>query len=299
METTFLHTTGISGRFYFAQYVEGLTFDSNFKSFTLPKKIKYVAYCDDFGPMNMSCIVDFIRMLDSLLATYKDKTLVLCVEAGRRRLTNAVFLIGAYMIRRQNKAPAEISESFRWLGPDQIEQYSDATYSEPDFRLQLIDCWRGLEKGMTHGWVRFAGSDCMWGEIDVDEYRHYDDPANGDLQEVVPGKFIALKGPVALPSDREYRDDARGVRSFSPAFYAEILRSMGVSTVVRLNEPRYPAEALTSRGFAHHSLEFPDCTCPPTPSSPPSSASSTPRPARWRCTATPGWAGQARSSRCT
>jgi cell division cycle 14 len=103
----------------------------------------------------------------------------------------------------------------------------------------------------------------MWGEIDVDEYRHYDNPANGDLQEVVPGKFVALKGPVASLDDRDYHDDARGARSFSPAFYAEILYDMGVSTVVRLNEPRYAAEALTSRGFAHHSLEFPDCTCPP------------------------------------
>ncbi len=38
---------------------------------------------------------------------------------------------------------------------------------------------------------------------------------------------------------------------------------MGVSTVVRLNEPRYPAEALTSQGLTLHSLEFPDCTPPP------------------------------------
>jgi cell division cycle 14 len=30
-----------------------------------------------------------------------------------------------------------------------------------------------------------------------------------------------------------------------------------------LNKSQYAAEALTSRGFAHHSLGFPDCTCPP------------------------------------
>jgi hypothetical protein len=34
------------------------------------------------------------------------------------------------------------------------------------------------------------------------------------------------------------------VRSFSPAFYAEILHYMGVSDVVRLNEPRYHLRAL-------------------------------------------------------
>ena len=57
--------------------------------------------------------------------------------------------------------------------------------------------------------------------------------------------------------------NARGARSFSPSYYADILFDMGVSTVVRLNEPRYAAEALASQGFAHHSLEFPDCACPP------------------------------------
>jgi cell division cycle 14 len=115
---------------------------------------------------------------------------------------------------------------------------------------------------MQQGWVRFGGSHHMWGMIDVDEFRHHDNPANGDLQEVVPSKFVALRGPVDL-GGAEYRDSASGARAFSPAFYAETLRGMGVSTVVRLNEPQYPAEALTSRGFAHHSLEFPDCTPPP------------------------------------
>jgi cell division cycle 14 len=143
-----------------------------------------------------------------------------------------------------------------------MQSYRDATYSRPDFALQLIDCWRGLDKGMRHGWVRYAGSHHMWGDIDVDEYRHYDDPANGDLQEVVPGKFVALKGPVDL-GGAEYCDHASGARTFSPGFCGEILRGMGVSTVVRLNEARYPAEALTSQGLELHSLEFPDCTSPP------------------------------------
>jgi hypothetical protein len=166
------------------------------------------------------------------------------------------------MILKQGKSPDAVDACFRWLDEDQMQSYRDATYSRPDFALQLIDCWRGLDKGMRHGWVRYAGSHHMWGDIDVDEYRHYDDPANGDLQEVVPGKFVALKGPVDL-GGAEYCDHASGARTFSPGFCGEILRGMGVSTVVRLNEARYPAEALTSQGLELHSLEFPDCTSPP------------------------------------
>jgi cell division cycle 14 len=263
MEKPFLQTTGISEKVVLAQYVEGLVFGVNFKCTYLPRRIKYHAYCDDFGPMSMYCIVDFIRTLDTLLDSLVDRRLVLCIDAGRRNLTNAVFLIGSYMILKQSKCATEVSKTFHWLDTDQIEPYRDATYSVPDFSLQLIDCWRGLEKGMKRGWVRCAGSDYMWGKIDVDEYHHYDDPANGDLQEVVPGKFVAFKGPVALPDGRDYLDEASGARNFSPAFYAEIFRGMGVSTVVQLNEPRYQADDLTSRGFAHHRLDFPDCTSPP------------------------------------
>ncbi len=42
--------------------------------------------------------------------------------------------------------------------------------------------------------------------------RRNDDPANGELQEVVPGKFVALKGPVATPDGRESLEVAEGQR---------------------------------------------------------------------------------------
>ena len=38
---------------------------------------------------------------------------------------------------------------------------------------------------------------------------------------------------------------------------------MGVTDVVRLCAPRYPAAAFTSRGLRHHDLPFDDCACPP------------------------------------
>ena len=260
----FPHST-IIGRVYLTQGTDCLPLIEPFHLFTLDSSISYQGFCDDFGPMNMSCIVDFIRLLDAKLGALEspDENIVLSVDQDKRSLTNAVFLLGTYMIQQLDKSSTVVSESFDWLDSDLMEPYRDASYARADFALELIDCWRGLEKGMLHGWVRYGGSDFMWGEIDVDEYRHYGSPANGDLQAVVPGKLVALKGPVGLPDGLSYHDDARGVRSFSPAFYHEILHALGVSTVVRLNEPRYAAEALTSAGFAHHTLEFPDRTCPP------------------------------------
>ena len=41
------------------------------------------------------------------------------------------------------------------------------------------------------------------------------------------------------------------------------LKDMNVTSVVRLNEPRYDADAFTSHGFQHFGLFFEDCTAPP------------------------------------
>ena len=97
----------------------------------------------------------------------------------------------------------------------------------------------------------------------MDEYTHYDDPLNGDLHEVVPGKFIAFKGPVDLGGQAKYQDDAHGFREFSPEFYADVFKDYGVTDVVRLCEPRYDRRGFVESGMAVHHLEFEDCTAPP------------------------------------
>ena len=247
---------------YLAHNIQGLTFNSQFRIFENLQCIEYYAYCDDFGPMNMSAIIEFVKLLDAEITNFPECNIVLCPSDGKRALTNAIFLLGAYMILKLDIPPSDVVLSFRWLDPASIESYRDATYAPPTFRLHLIDCWRGLHKGKQLGWVGYGANGFLWGAIDVDEYRHYDCPANGNLHEVVPGKFVGFQGPKDL-GGADYLDDARGGRTFSPAYYADILRDMGVGTVVRLNEPCYDAAELTSRGLKHYSLEFDDCTAPP------------------------------------
>jgi cell division cycle 14 len=224
--------------------------------------MKYTGFCDDFGPVNMASVVDFIKLLHSEIEAYPTSKIVFVVNEGRRHLTNAVFLLGAYMILQLNMSASKVSETFSWLDSTKIEPYRDATFSKPDFHLHLIDCWRGLEKGQALGWIRYASSGYMWGRIDVEQYSHYDNGVNGNLHHVVPGKFVAFQGPQDL-AGAEYRDHAYGGRDFSPSFYLPIFHDMGVTDVVRLNEPHYAAEAFASHGLRHHAMEFDDCTCPP------------------------------------
>ena len=50
--------------------------------------------------------------------------------------------------------------------------------------------------------------------------------------QVVPGKFVAFKGPVDL-GRLTYRDDG-AYRKFSPSYYLPIFAYLGVTAVVRL-----------------------------------------------------------------
>jgi cell division cycle 14 len=144
-----------------------------------------------------------------------------------------------------------------------VEPFRDPTYERSDFDLTLEDCWGGLERGVSLGWVAYAAQGYLWGCIDVEEYCHDDSPAEGNMHEVVPGKFIAFQGPKDL-GGKEYHDDDRGHRCFSPAVYADIFSSdFGVAAVVRLNEAEYDGAAFEARGIRHHCLEFEDCSCPP------------------------------------
>ena len=203
----------VSDRLFLCQGVDILPDGATFLRFMPEQSIRYYPLCDDFGPMNFTSIVKFIRQLDNELVTNPDCTFFYCVESCKRDLTNAVFLLGAYMIFLLALTVDEVSDSFSWLDRTLIEPYRDATFAEADFGLTLEDCWGGLAKGIEQGWVDLPSSpdeDYRWGLIDVDEYAHYDDPINGDLHEVVPGKFIAFQGPVDLGGDL-YRDDERGL----------------------------------------------------------------------------------------
>ena len=253
----------LEDRLYIVQGINTLPPSSSFRWFEPHPSIQYDALCDDFGPVNMASVLKFARQLDTELAQYPASRHFYCVQEGQRALTNAVFLVGSYLILMLDWTSGSVSETFLWLEPEQYEEYRDATHSEPDFRLALIDCWRGLERGKTLGWVdRPSDEEYMWGQIDQDEYSHYDRPINGDLHEVVPGKFVAFKGPKDL-GGKAYSDDERGYRSFSPSHYADIFNDLGVKLVVRLNEPEYNAEDFGQKGIQHLDLEFEDCTAPP------------------------------------
>eukprot|EP00291_Cryptomonas_curvata_P007201 CAMPEP_0172187140 /NCGR_PEP_ID=MMETSP1050-20130122/21177_1 /TAXON_ID=233186 /ORGANISM="Cryptomonas curvata, Strain CCAP979/52" /LENGTH=286 /DNA_ID=CAMNT_0012861439 /DNA_START=203 /DNA_END=1059 /DNA_ORIENTATION=- len=214
--------------------------------------LKYSAFCDDFGPMSAASVLHFNDLVEKKLAMFPTRKVICCPESDVRNMTNAVFLLGSFLIMKLKKSPADTWQQFSALGADAIESYRDATFAAPSFRLSLLDCWQGLARGIALGWMD---------KIDLDEYEHYDDPLNGDLHIIVPDRFVAFKGPKHFPGAQDYCDNG-GFRDFRPSYYIDIFKELGVTDVVRLNEPEYDGEAFLAAGIEHHDLEFPDCTPP-------------------------------------
>jgi cell division cycle 14 len=141
--------------------------------------------------------------------------------------------------------------------------YRDVSLGIQNFNLHVHDCWKGLIKAKELGWVDFGP-----GGFDLEDYMHLDSPLNADLHELVPGKFLAMRGPRDNPAGAMWEDTLRddgtfSHRDFSPTHYAEILQQFDVSAVVRLNAPQYDCHPFAVAGIALADLWFEDCTEPP------------------------------------
>jgi cell division cycle 14 len=231
----------------------------DFRIFTLDESIVYQPFCQDFGPMNLGCVFAFCENLRTRLAQIPPRPLALVTDHDTINITNAAFLLGAYMILKENTMPTDAAAALAPL-EDRLLSFRDVSPGEQNFHLRLIDCWGGLWRAKLEGLVDFAAD----GGFDAEEYAELDSPLNADLHEVVRGKLFAMKGPRTLPAEAgSWHDRPDGGRDFSPAHCAGILRQFGVRAVVRLNRPEYDAAELEALGVAVVDLYFDDCSTPP------------------------------------
>lgn len=68
---------------------------------------------------------------------------------------------------------------------------------------------------------------------------------NGDLNWIIPGKFLAFMGPVdKVPGEQKSY-------GHSGASYVNIFKHLNVTKVVRLNDPKYDERAFITSGIQH------------------------------------------------
>jgi cell division cycle 14 len=113
----------------------------------------------------------------------------------------------------------------------------------------LLHCLQGLEFAVKIGWFSLD-------TFDVKDYEFYERVENGDMNWVIPGKFIGFCTP------RDQSTDNDGYKHFTPEDYASIFKKKGVKAVVRLNKPEYSPTGFTKHGIIHKDFYFIDGTTP-------------------------------------
>jgi cell division cycle 14 len=219
--------------------------------FNIDKDLTYFPFNKDFGPLNLAMVHRFSRELARLLRDKdysSNRIFHYCSSDKADKMVNGAFLMGAFMIIIL-KMSAE--EAFSMFGDYKVlfKHYRDASKGDCLYQCTLLQCLQGLEFAIKVQWYNFR-------TFNVKEYEHYERVENGDLNWIIPGKFMAFMGPIE-------KRDANQRFGHHPSKYCDIFKKYGVDRVIRLNEEKYNKNHFVSSGIHHNDLFFIDGSTPP------------------------------------
>ena len=132
-----------------------------------------------------------------------------------------------------------------------LPPFHDASPCHCTYDLCVLDCLRGLVKARSFRFFDFA-------DFDVDEYEHFEQVENGDLNWIVKGRILAFAGP-------HYRRQVtpEGYCTLTPADYMPYFKKEKVGLVVRLNKKCYNESDFMNGGIDFSEHYYLDGSCPP------------------------------------
>jgi len=223
----------------------------NVHFFSIDNAFVYEAFFADFGPLNLGHVYIFCQLLDKKLVDVRllRKKLYLFTSYDSTKRTNAAFLVGAYLVIRQKMSPEEAFKPFEGL-QNSFLPFRDASVGISTFNITILDCLKAIHKAIQHSFFDYDN-------FNLEEYQFYEKVENGDLNWIVPGKFIAFCGPSSVFTLVE-----TGQKTYAPEDYIPLFKKFGVSTVVRLNKKEYDRASFTAQGIKHYDLYFMDGSAP-------------------------------------
>ena len=207
-------------------------------------------YQDVLGPLNLAMTHKFCIEIDKIMTNpdFKKHKIFHYTSLDYKKRANAAYLMGAYMVIFMHKTAEEAWAYFQDVKPSFVP-FRDAICGECTYKCTILDCLRGLKYAMDLGWYNPK-------TFNVKEYEEYEKVDNGDMNWIIPGKFMAFSSP----SPTEY--DSEGYRVFTPKDYVPLFKKFGITTVVRLNKPTYERNDFIKNGINHLDLYFLDGSTP-------------------------------------
>ncbi|KAF9540642.1 Dual specificity protein phosphatase cdc14a [Mortierella hygrophila] len=124
---------------------------------TIDNYLQYTAFFSDFGPFDIADVFRFCCLM-------------------KERLEMLL----------HDMTPEEAYVPVEYIHPS-ITSFRDAGCGPVTYTLSILDCLRGLRKGLDQGLLRLD-------KFNVKEYEHYERVSNGDFNWITPF-FIAFAGP--------------------------------------------------------------------------------------------------------
>ncbi|XP_070764421.1 dual specificity protein phosphatase CDC14AB isoform X1 [Enoplosus armatus] len=241
----------IKERLYFATLRSKPKSTANTHYFCTDDEFLYENFYADFGPLNLAMLYRYCCKLNKKLKSFTltRKRIVHYTSFDQRKRSNAAVLIGGYAVIYLKKTPEEAYRALISGSNASYLPFRDASFGNCTYNLTVLDCLQGIRKALQHGFFDFE-------TFDVDEYEHYERVENGDLNWIVPGKFLAFSGP--HPKTKV----ENGYPLHAPEAYFPYFRKDNVTTIIRLNKKIYDSKRFTDAGFDHYDLFFLDGSTP-------------------------------------
>ena len=195
------------------------------------------------SPSNLGRIYWFCKFLRNTTHDHGNQETVLCAGHDPMTITACAFLLGSYLILEHDKSVEDVTDMFRPIS-DHFRPFKDPS-GPPALSKQLaaMDCWRAIHRAKLNRWLDFSDGEIDTDTaIDLEEYLHYDSPAQGSMHVIIPSRLIGIQCPADLSQlgmECEHTADEAwldlgGQRFFGPAFYADLLRTdYNVALLVR------------------------------------------------------------------
>ncbi|KAI3641762.1 hypothetical protein MIR68_000206 [Amoeboaphelidium protococcarum] len=264
----------IPGRLYFtamSQQPDNVPSDAYL--FSVDHEFVYSPFYSDFGPLNISCIVKFGRLMDQKLKDpyLQDMRLVLITSPSAEKCSNISLLITSYMVLNQDMVPELAYQKLTSLPSVKLMPFRDAGYGSATYWINNLDILRALEKGVKIHQLIDLDS------FPVEEYDFYERVENGDWNWIIPDFFLALATPhdKPLPHLMRYHEDVAAGRviplrpvnrRYHPMINLDYIvryyRENNVKGLIRLNNPLYDRQRVIDGGVSHYELFFPDGSVP-------------------------------------
>lgn len=237
----------VKDRLFFASVNGTLCDTPHHHCFSTDAILSYEPFYSDFGPLNLSCLYRFCQDLISRLKEHEGKAIVYYCGTKAQSRANSAAMIGAYQIIYMDKTPSEAYSCLKRMEP--FIPFRDASMGPCDYNLTVYHCLQAVYKAFKFKFFDFE-------TFDPEEYEYFECVENGDLNVMVPDKFIAFSGP------HRTKEGPNRYPQMIPEDYFPIWKRYNVRAVVRLNRKMYEEAKFLAAGFSHYDFFFIDGTTP-------------------------------------